>query len=124
MKEGYLPKDQRKKILLMCDDIRMPSGIGTVGKELIIGTSHRYNWVNIGGAIQHPEAGKRLDLSVDTNVNAGIEDSSVFLYPINGYGDAALLRNIINIEKPDEYKTKYLGDGVYASYIACTFHCG
>jgi len=101
MKEGYLPKDQRKKILLMCDDIRMPSGIGTVGKELIIGTSHRYNWVNIGGAIQHPEAGKRLDLSVDTNVNAGIEDSSVFLYPINGYGDAALLRNIINIEKPD-----------------------
>ena len=101
MKEGYLPKDQRKKILLMCDDIRMPSGIGTVGKELIIGTSHRYNWVNIGGAIQHPEAGKRLDLSVDTNINAGIEDSSVFLYPINGYGDAALLRNIINIEKPD-----------------------
>jgi len=101
MKEGYLPKDQRKKILLMCDDIRMPSGIGTVGKELIIGTSHRYNWVNIGGAIQHPEAGKRLDLSVDTNTNAGIEDSSVFLYPINGYGDAALLRNIISIEKPD-----------------------
>jgi hypothetical protein len=101
MKEGYLPKDQRKKILLMCDDIRMPSGIGTVGKELIIGTSHRYNWVNIGGAIQHPDAGKRLDLSVDTNINAGIEDSSVFLYPVNGYGDAALLRNIISIEKPD-----------------------
>ena len=29
-----------------------------------------------------------------------------------------------DIEKPDDYKTKYLGDGVYASYIACTFHCG
>jgi glycosyltransferase involved in cell wall biosynthesis len=101
MKEGYLPKDQRKKILLMCDDIRMPSGIGTVGKELIIGTAHRYNWVNVGGAIKHPEAGKRLDLSQDTNQNAGIEDSSVFLYPVNGYGDATLLRNLINIEKPD-----------------------
>jgi glycosyltransferase involved in cell wall biosynthesis len=101
MKEGYLPKDQRKKILLMCDDIRMPSGIGTVGKELVIGTAHRYNWVNIGGAIKHPDAGKRLDLSPDTNVNAGIEDSSVTMYPINGYGDASLLRNIINIEKPD-----------------------
>ena len=101
MKEGYLPKDQRKKILLMCDDIRMPSGIGTVGKEVVIGTSHRYNWVNIGGAIQHPDAGKRLDLSQDTNQNAEIEDSSVILYPVNGYGDAALLRNIINIEKPD-----------------------
>ena len=29
-----------------------------------------------------------------------------------------------DIEKPDEYKTKNLGDGIYASYIACTFHCG
>jgi len=101
MKEGYLPKDQRKKILLMCDDIRMPSGIGTVGKEIVIGTAHRYNWVNIGGAIKHPEAGKRLDLSEDTNQNAGISDSNVIMYPVNGYGDAALLRNIINIEKPD-----------------------
>jgi len=101
MKEGYIPQDQRKKILLMCDDIRMPSGIGTVGKEVVIGTAHRYNWVNIGGAIQHPDAGKRLDLSLDTNQNAGINDSSVILYPINGYGDATLLRNIINIEKPD-----------------------
>ena len=101
MKEGYIPKDQRKKILLMCDDIRMPSGIGTVGKEVVIGTAHRYNWVNIGGAIKHPDAGKRLDLSPDTNVNAGIDDASVIMYPINGYGDATLLRNIINIEKPD-----------------------
>jgi len=29
-----------------------------------------------------------------------------------------------DIEKPDEYKTKYLGDGIYASYIACIFYCG
>ena len=29
-----------------------------------------------------------------------------------------------DIEQPDEYKTKYLGDGVYASYIACTYHSG
>jgi len=29
-----------------------------------------------------------------------------------------------DIEKPDDYKTKYLGDGVYASYISCTYHCG
>jgi glycosyltransferase involved in cell wall biosynthesis len=101
MKQGYIPKDQRKKILLMCDDIRMPSGIGTVGKEVMIGTAHHFNWVNIGGAIKHPDAGKRLDLSADTNINAGIDDSSVILYPVNGYGDATLLRNIISIEKPD-----------------------
>jgi len=29
-----------------------------------------------------------------------------------------------DIEKPDDYKTKYLGNNVYASYIACTYHCG
>jgi len=101
MKEGYLPKDQRKKILLMCDDIRMPSGIGTVGKEIVIGTAHKYNWVNVGGAINHPDMGKRLDLSQDTNINAGIDDSNVVLYPMNGYGDAQFMRSILNTEKPD-----------------------
>jgi glycosyltransferase involved in cell wall biosynthesis len=101
MKEGYLPKDQRKKILLITDDIRLPSGVGNIGKEIIIHTSHRYNWVNIGAAIGHPEAGKRFDVSGDTNNIAGIEDSSVMIYPNNGYGDANLLRTIVNIEKPD-----------------------
>ena len=101
MKEGYLPKDQRKKILLITDDIRLPSGVGNIGKEIIIHTSHRYNWVNIGAAIGHPEAGKRFDVRGDTNSIAGIEDSSVMIYPNNGYGDANLLRTIINIEKPD-----------------------
>jgi glycosyltransferase involved in cell wall biosynthesis len=101
MKEGYLPKDQRKKILLITDDIRLPSGVGSIGKEIIIHTSHRYNWVNIGAAIGHPEAGKRFDVSGDTNSIARIEDSSVMIYPNNGYGDANLLRTIVNIEKPD-----------------------
>ena len=101
MKEGYLPKDQRKKILLITDDIRLPSGVGNIGKEIIIHTSYRYNWVNIGATIGHPEAGKRFDVSGDTNSIAGIEDSSVMIYPNNGYGDANLLRTIVNIEKPD-----------------------
>jgi len=101
MKEGYIPQNQRKKILLMCDDIRMPSGIGTVGKELIMGTCHRYNWVNVGGAINHPDQGKRFDLSQDTNQNTGIDDSNVILYPINGYGDHQLVTQLLEIEKPD-----------------------
>jgi glycosyltransferase involved in cell wall biosynthesis len=101
MKEGYLPKDQRKKILLITDDIRLPSGVGNIGKEIVIHTSHRYNWVNIGAAIGHPEAGKRFDVSGDTNNIAGIEDSSVMIYPNNGYGDSNLLRKILKLENPD-----------------------
>jgi len=101
MKEGYIPKDQRKKILLITDDIRLPSGVGGVGKDIILNTAHRYNWVNLGGAMKHPDAGKRFDLSQDTNKEMGIDDSSVTIYPTSGYGDPQLIRNLINIEKPN-----------------------
>jgi hypothetical protein len=101
MIKGYIPKDQRKKILFLCDDIRMTSGISTIARELVIGTSHRFNWINVGGAIQHPDNGKRLDISEDTNKIMGIPDASVFIYPINGYGSPELIRQMMDIEKPD-----------------------
>lgn len=101
MKEGYIPQEQRKKILLLCDDIRMTSGISTMAREIVVGTAHHYNWVNIGGAIQHPDQGKRFDLNADTNKHAGITDASVYLYPINGYGDPMFLKQMIALEKPD-----------------------
>ena len=62
---------------------------------------HRYNWVNIGGAITHPDKGKRFDLNADTNMHAGINDASVYLYPIDGYGSPELIRQMMEIEKPD-----------------------
>ena len=101
MKEGYIPQSQRKKILFLCDDIRMTSGISTMAREIVLGTSHHYNWVNIGGAINHPEKGKRFDLNSDTNKYAGIEDASVYLYPIDGYGSPELIRQLMELEKPD-----------------------
>ena len=101
MKEGYIKKEDRKKILLLCDDIRMSSGISTMAREIVVGTAHHYNWVNIGGAIQHPEQGKRLDLTEDTNKQTGITDASVILYPTSGYGTPELIRQMIEMEKPD-----------------------
>jgi len=98
---AYLPQNERKKILLICDDIRVHSGIATVARELVINTAQHFNWINVGGAINHPEQGKRLDLSQDTNNTTGLTDSSVVLYPTNGYGDARLVRHLIKIEKPD-----------------------
>jgi glycosyltransferase involved in cell wall biosynthesis len=100
-KEGYIPQAQRKKILLMCDDIRFTSGISTMAKEIVIGTSHRFNWVNLGAAINHPEQGKRFDVCQDTNQIAEISDSSVFIIPVSGYGSPELVRQIIEMEKPD-----------------------
>jgi glycosyltransferase involved in cell wall biosynthesis len=101
MKEGYIPQEKRKKILLLCDDIRMTSGISTMAREIVIGTAHHYNWVNIGGAIVHPDKGKRFDLNADTNYQAGIEDASVYLYPTDGYGSPELIRQMMELEKPD-----------------------
>ena len=98
---NYIPKDKRKKILLICDDIRVHSGVATVAKEIICGTAHHFNWVQIAGAIKHPDKGKRLDLSPSTDIEAGTTDSSVLLYPTDGYGDSRMLREILNIEKPD-----------------------
>ena len=101
MKEGYIPQAQRKKVLLLCDDIRMTSGISTMAREIVLGTAHHFNWANVGGAINHPDQGKRFDLNGDTNKFAGIEDASVTLYPINGYGDHQMIRQMIEFEKPD-----------------------
>jgi len=97
----HLPQNERKKIMLICDDIRVHSGVATVAREIVINTAHHFNWVNIAGAINHPEKGKRFDISADTNKNAGIEDASVFLYPVDGYGDPDLIRQLIELEKPD-----------------------
>ena len=46
----------KKKILLFSDDLRMSSGIGTMSKEFVLGTVQHYDWVQVGGAIKHPEA--------------------------------------------------------------------
>jgi len=39
-KIGYLKKEERKKILLLCDDIRVHSGVGTMAKEIVLATAH------------------------------------------------------------------------------------
>ena len=98
---AHLPSNERKKILLICDDIRVHSGVATVAREIVLNTAQHFNWVQVAGAINHPDKGKKLDISQDTNTNTGLTDSSVVIYPTNGYGDANLIRQLINIEKPD-----------------------
>jgi len=97
----YIPQDKRKKILLLSDDLRVFSGVGSVARELILGTAHHYNWCNLGGAINHPEAGKKVVLNDEINRIANLTDSDVSVYPFNGYGNPFILRELIQIEKPD-----------------------
>ena len=49
IKEGYIPQNQRKNILILSDDIRLHSGVGGMAREIVVNSTHRYNWVNLGG---------------------------------------------------------------------------
>ncbi len=91
----------KKKILLLSDDLRMSSGVGTVSKNFVLGTIHKYDWVQAGGAIKHPEEGKIVDMNESIRKDTGVKDASLKIYPISGYGNQELLRQLMNVEKPD-----------------------
>ena len=92
---------KKKKVLLLSDDLRMSSGVGTVSKNFVMGTLHKYDWVQLGGAIKHPDEGKIVDMNEAVQKDTGVKDASLKIYPISGYGNQELLRNVINVEKPD-----------------------
>ncbi len=91
----------KRKILLMSDDLRMSSGVGTVSREVVFGTLDHYDWFQIGGAINHPEEGKLVDLSEELQKDTGIKDAYLKVFPVSGYGNQELIRDIIADEKPD-----------------------
>ena len=92
---------KKKKILLLADDIRMHSGIATMAREFVMGTIHHYDWVQIGGAIKHPEQGKIIDMKEAVQKEVGVQDPYLKIYPVSGYGNPMILRSILDIEKPD-----------------------
>ena len=67
-----------------------------MSKELVLGTIHKYDWVQLGAAIHHPEIGKIVDVNDDVREKTGVEDASLKIYTSNGYGDIHTLRKIIN----------------------------
>jgi len=91
----------KKKILLLSDDLRMASGIANVSKQLVLGTVDKYDWVQLGAAIKHPEAGKVMDLNEDVRKRTGVADANVKIYPFDGYGNPDVIRQLLMVEKPD-----------------------
>ena len=94
-------RPKKKKILLLSDDLRMSSGVGTMSKEIVLGTLDKYDWVQIGGAIKHPDEGKVIDMNQQIKEEIGIDGAYLKIYPTSGYGNPDLLRQIMEIEKPD-----------------------
>tara|TARA_R110000824_G_scaffold204469_10_gene389206 strand:- start:1369 stop:2862 length:1494 start_codon:yes stop_codon:yes gene_type:complete len=95
------PIKKKKKILLLSDDFRLHSGIGTISREIIFNTIKEYDWVQLGAALKHPEHGKGVDLSAQIAKETGIDDASIKVIPWTGYGDRNILFALINQEKPD-----------------------
>ena len=92
---------EKKKILLLSDDLRMTSGIATVSKEFVMGTLDRFHWVQLGAAVNHPDKGKEIDLGADVRKQTGIKDASLKIIPWTGYGDPDVLRQLIMRHNPD-----------------------
>ena len=84
----------KKKILLMSDDLRMHSGVATVSRDIVFQTADRFDWVQLAGAIKHPDGGRVFDMSEALQIETGIENPYLKIYPINGYGNPMVLREI------------------------------
>ena len=92
---------KKKKIILLSDDLRMSSGVGTMSREIVMGTLDKFDWVQVGGAIKHPDNGKVIDMNQSSRDETGIEDASLKIYPVDGYGNPELVRHLMKVEKPD-----------------------
>ena len=79
----------------------MHSGVACVSKDIVLETIHHYDWVQIGGAIKHPEEGKIFDMSDALKNEMNIDNAYLKIYPIAGYGSPDILREVLEIEKPD-----------------------
>ena len=103
IRNGYevLPTNERKTVLLLSDDLRMTSGVGNMSREFVMGTIHRYNWVQIGGAIDHPDAGQNIDMSEDMIKRTGVPDASLKIHPVSGYGNQTLVRQCLGAYRVD-----------------------
>ena len=88
----------KKKILFLSDDLRMTSGISTMSKEIVMGTVDKFDWIQLGAAIRHPELGKIIDMNEDIRNRTGVQDANVKIIPCNGYGDIHTLRKLLKEE--------------------------
>jgi len=91
----------KKKMLLLSDDLRMHSGIATMSRELVLGTVKHFDWVQIAGAISHPDKGKVINMDAATAQITNVPDAKVTVYPVDGYGNEEILFSIMDREKPD-----------------------
>ena len=72
-----------------------------MSRELVLGTLHKYDWVQLAAALHHPDHGKIIDMSAEFERELNMQDLSCLRYCNTGYGNPNVLREILQKEKPD-----------------------
>jgi glycosyltransferase involved in cell wall biosynthesis len=92
-----MSEEKKIKVLVLGDHPMAPSGVGTQIKyicETLLRTG-RYKFINFGGAIKHEKYEPQRITYGDW------DDDDWVVFPVNGYGNAEMIRSIIWTEKPD-----------------------
>jgi glycosyltransferase involved in cell wall biosynthesis len=86
--------DKKIKILTISDHPLMPSGVATQTKYVIesLLKTGKYTVISLGGAIKHQNY-------QPTRTEEFGEDWTI--YPVDGFGDANIIRSLLRTEKPD-----------------------
>ena len=85
---------KKKKILTLSDHPLSPSGVGTQTKYMIeaLLKTGNYQFVCLGGAVKHADY---------TPVKVSPFQDDWIIYPVDGYGNAEMIRSILQKEKPE-----------------------
>lgn len=79
----------KRKILLISDDINVPTGVSIMSKNIMQSTSDTFDWVQYGGLQNHPN-NQRVSMHGEIKV-----------YGAEKFGNGQMLNEVIKIEKPD-----------------------
>jgi len=85
---------EKFKVLTISDHPLVSSGVGSQTRYIIEGllATGRYQFRSLGGALQHKEMKPQKIMEY--------EDDWI-IFPVNGYGDENIIRQVLDVEKPD-----------------------
>lgn len=91
----------KKKIFLLTDDIMSPSGVGTMARELVLGTVDQFDWVQLAAGLDDKQHGQVVDMSEHIEKELGKQDVYVKQYKHKGYFSFDAFFQIMELERPD-----------------------
>ena len=101
-KDYFIPKEKRKRILFITEDVTTISGIATISREKIFSTCHHFNYTIIASSSpNNPLFNKSADLSQDTNnevKRSGVDfnvDADVKMFVTDSFDNIPIIRQAL-----------------------------